>query len=67
MIAVFASVKRSKKRKKVVPRAAMDEQFEENPTVRARKLLIRRQGIYLKLKELNVVTHDHAYLEKEIA
>ena len=67
MIAFFASAKRSKKRKKVVPRAAMDEQFEENPTVRARKLLTRRQGIYLKLKELNVVTHDHAYLEKEIA
>ena len=67
MIVSFASAKRSKKRKKVVPRAAMGEQFEENPTVRARKRSNRRSGIYLKLKELNVVTHDHAYLEKEIA
>ena len=41
----------------------MSEQFEENPTVQARKWSNRWQGIYLKLKELNVVTHDHAYLE----
>ena len=42
MIVSFASAKRSKKRKKVVPRAAMGEQFEENPTVRARKRSNRR-------------------------
>ena len=41
----------------------MSEQFEENPTVQARKWSNRWQGIYLKLKELNVVTHDHTYLE----
>ena len=41
----------------------MGEQYEENPTVRVLKWSNRRQVIYLKLKELNVVTHDHTYLE----
>ena len=63
MIVYFEQTKRSKKGRKEVPRGAMGEQFEENPTVRARKRSNRRQGIYLKLKELNIVTRDHAYLE----
>ena len=63
MIVSFVPAKRSKKWKKVVPRGAIGEHIEENPTVRARKRLNRRQGINLRLKELNVVTHDHVYLE----
>ena len=63
MIVSFVQAKRLKKGEKVVPQGAMGEQFEKNPTVRARKRLNRRQGICLKLKELNVVIYDHAYLE----
>ena len=37
MIISFVQAKRSKKRKKVVPRGAMGEQFEGNPAARARK------------------------------
>ena len=37
MIVSFVQTKRSKKGKKVVPQGAMGEQFEENPTVGARK------------------------------
>ena len=63
MIVSFVQAKRLKKGEKVVPQGAMGEQFEKNPTVRARKRSNRRQGICLKLKELNVVIYDHAYLE----
>ena len=41
----------------------MGETFEEDPRVRNRKRSNRRQGIYLKVKELNVVTKDHTYME----
>ena len=41
----------------------MGEKFEEDPLVRNRKRSNGRQGIYLKVKELNVVTKDHAYME----
>ena len=41
----------------------MGEKFEEDPHVRNRKWSNRRQGIYLKVKELNVITKDHAYME----
>ena len=41
----------------------MGEKFEEDPHVRNRKWSNRRQGIYLKVKELNVVTKDHTYME----
>ena len=59
MIVSFVSAKRPKKEEKVVPYVVTGEQFAENPTVWARKWSNRCQGIYLKLKELNVVTHDH--------
>ena len=39
------------------------EQFEENSTVWARKWQSRSQSIYFKLKEINVMTYDHAHLE----
>ena len=41
----------------------MGEKFEEDPHVRNRKRSNRHQGIYLKVKELNVVTKDHTYME----
>ena len=41
----------------------MGEKFEEDPHVRNRKWSNRRQGIYLKVKELNFVTKDHTYME----
>ena len=41
----------------------MGETFEEDPRVRNRKRSNRRQGIYLKVKELNVATKDHTYME----
>ena len=41
----------------------MGETFEEDSHVRNRKRSNRRQGIYLKVKELNVVTKDHTYME----
>ena len=63
MIVSFVPAKRSKKGKKVVPRGVMGEQYEENPTARARKRSNRQEAIYLKLKELNAVIQDHAYLE----
>ena len=46
----FAPAKRSKKEKKVIPRGAMGEQFEEDGTIQAREQLNSRQGINLKLK-----------------
>ena len=46
----FSPAKRSKKEKKVIPRGAMGEQFEEDGTVQAREQLNSRQGINLKLK-----------------
>ena len=41
----------------------MEEKFEEDLCVRNRKWSAMYQGIQLKMKELNVVTKDHAYLE----
>ena len=41
----------------------MEEKFEEDLRVRNRKWSAMHQGIHLKMKELNVVTKDHAYLE----
>ena len=41
----------------------MGEKFEEDPHVRNRKWSNRRQEIYLKVEELNVVTKDHGYIE----
>ena len=41
----------------------MGEKFEEDPHVRNRKRSNRRQGIYLKVKELYVVTKDRTYME----
>ena len=41
----------------------MGEKFEEDPHVRSRKRSNRRQGIYLKVKELYVVTKDRTYME----
>ena len=41
----------------------MGEKFEEDSHVRNRKWSNRCQGIYLKVKELNVVTKDHTYME----
>ena len=40
----------------------MGEKFEEDPYIRNRKQSYRRQGIYLKVKELNVITKDHLYI-----
>ena len=47
---LFPQLKDQKKEKKVIPRGAMGEQFEEDGTVQAREQLNGRQGIYLKLK-----------------
>ena len=45
----------------------MGEKFEEDPHIRNRKRSNKRQGIYLKVKELNVVTKDHTYTELYIS
>ena len=47
---LFLQLKDQKKEKKVIPRGAMGEQFEEDGTVQAREQLNSRQGINLKLK-----------------
>ena len=59
----YFSAKRSKKGKKITPHGAMGEKFQEDPLVRNRKWSNRCQGIYLKVKELNVVTKDHACMK----
>ena len=37
--------------------------YEVDEKHRTKKRCDRRQGIYIKLKELNIVTGDHAYME----
>ena len=41
----------------------MGEKFEEDPHIRNRRWSNRYQGIYLKVKELNVATKDHTNME----
>ena len=41
----------------------MGEKFEEDPHVRNGRWFNRCRGIYLKVKELNVVTKDHTNME----
>ena len=49
--------------KPAVPCGPYSELFEKDPAKRARKQSNRRQGIFLKITELNKVTAYHAYLE----
>ena len=57
------TAKKSRKGKQPVPRGPCGELFEKDPAKRARKRSNRRQGIFLKVTELNKITADHAYLE----
>ena len=41
----------------------METTYKENDERRKKKRSERRQGIILKLKELNVTVRDHMYLE----
>ena len=41
----------------------MGTTYKENDERRKKKCSERRQGIFLKLKELNVTVGDHMYLE----